>query len=75
MGSFSKSLNKPVNSNLPSPKEKCLEENISVQNKTLCKKDKIIKKLVDTQSTALNTILSKSNNQHLNILNQLFFTM
>ena len=37
--------------------------------------DEIIKKLVETQNTVLNTISAKSNNQHSNILNQSSFSL
>ena len=59
-----------VNSSLPSQQEKSLEENISLLRKTLCTKDQIIKKLVETHNTVLNTIPANSNNQHSNTLNQ-----
>ena len=70
MDSFSEYLNKLVNSSLPNHQEKSLEENISLLQKNLCTKDEIIKKLVETQSTVLNTISAKANNQHSNTLNQ-----
>ena len=63
-------LNKLVNSSLPSHQEKSLEENIFLLKKNLCTKDKIIKKLVETQSTVLNAISAKANNQHSNTQNQ-----
>ena len=59
MDSFSEYLNKLVNSSLPNHQEKSLEENISLLKKNLCTKDEIIKKLVETQSTVLNTISAK----------------
>ena len=55
MDSLSEYLNKLVNSNLPSPQEKILEENTSVLRKNLDMKDEKIRKLVETQSTVLNT--------------------
>ena len=64
MDYFSEYLNKLVNSNLPSLQGKSLEENISLLKKSLCTKDEIIKQLVETQNTVLNTISAKSNNQH-----------
>ena len=64
MDFFSEYFNKLVNSSLPSQHEKSLEENISLLKKNLCMKDEIIKKLVETQNTVLNTISAKSNNQH-----------
>ena len=64
MDSFSEYFNKLVNSSLTSQQEKSLEENISLLKKNLCTKDEIIKKLVETQNTVLNTISAKSNNQH-----------
>ena len=70
MDSFSEYLKKLVNSSLPSHQEKYLEENISFLKKNLCTKDEIIKKLVETQSTVLNTISAKANNQHSNTQNQ-----
>ena len=70
MDSFSEYFNKLVNSSLPSQNKKSLEENISLLRKNLCVKDEIIKKLVETQNTVLNTISTKSNNQHSDILNQ-----
>ena len=51
------------------------QENNSVLRKNLCAKDEIIKNLVETQSTALNTISAKSNIQHLNSLNQANFSL
>ena len=51
MDSFSEYLNQLVNSSLPSNQEKFLEENISLLKKNLCKKNEIIKKLVETQSS------------------------
>ena len=62
MDSFSKYLNKLVNSSLPRQQEKFLEENISLLKKNFCPKDEIIKKLVETQSTVLNTVPEKSSN-------------
>ena len=62
MDSFSKYLNKLVNSSLPRQQEKFLEENISLLKKNFCTKDEIIKKLVETQSTVLNTVPEKSSN-------------
>ena len=56
MDYFSEYLNKLVNSNLPSLQGKSLEENISLPKKSLCTKDEIIKQLVETQNTVLNTI-------------------
>ena len=70
MDSFSEYFNKLVNSSLPSQHEKSLEENTSLLKKNVCMKDEIIKKLVETQNTVLNTISVKSNNQHSNVLNQ-----
>ena len=70
MDSFSEYLNKLVDSSLPNHQEKSLEENISRLKKNLCTKDEIIKKLVETQSTVLNTISAKANNQHSNTQNQ-----
>ena len=70
MDSFSEYWDKLVNSSLPNHQEKSLEENISLLQKNLCTKDEIIKKLLETQSTVLNTILAKANNQHSNTLNQ-----
>ena len=70
MDSFSEYFNKLVNSSLTSQQEKSLEENISLLKKNLCTKDEIIKKLVETQNTVLNTISAKYNNQHSNTLNQ-----
>ena len=70
MDSFSEYFNKLVNSSLTSQQEKSLEENISLLKKNLCTKDEIIKKLVETQNTFLNTISAKYNNQHSNTLNQ-----
>ena len=70
MDSSSEYFNKLVKSSLPSQNEKSLEEDISLLKKNLCMKDEIIKKLVETQNTVLNTISAKSNNQHSNILNQ-----
>ena len=70
LDSVSDYFNKLVNSSLPSQNEKSLEENISLLKKNLCMKEEIIKKLVETQNTVLNTISAKSNNQHSNILNQ-----
>ena len=70
MDSFSEHLNKLVNSSQSSQQEKSLEENIPVLKKNICTKDEIIKKLVETQNTVLNTISAKSNNQHSNTLNQ-----
>ena len=64
LDSFSDYFNKLVNSSLPSQNEKSLEENISLLKKNLCMKEEIIKKLVETQNTVLNTISAKSNNQH-----------
>ena len=55
---------------LPNHQEKSLEENTSLLKKNLCTKDEIIKKLVETQSTVLNTISAKANNQHSNTQNQ-----
>ena len=63
-------MNKLVNSRLLSQQEKSLEENISLLKNKLCTKDEIIKKIVETQSTILNTISGKPNNQHSNTLNQ-----
>ena len=70
MDSFFGYLNKIVNSSLPSREEKSLEENISLLKKNLCTKDEIIKKLVETQSSVLNTISAKATNQHSNTQNQ-----
>ena len=70
MNSFSEYFNALVKSSLPSQHEKFLEENISLLKKNLCTKDEIIKKLVETQNTVLNTISAKSNNQHSDTLNQ-----
>ena len=70
LDSFSDHFNKLVNSSLPSQNEKSLEENISLLKKNLCMKEEIIKKLVETQNTVLNTISAKYNNQHSNTLNQ-----
>ena len=70
INSFSEYFNTLVKRSLPSQHEKFLEENISLLKKNLCTKDEIIKKLVETQNTVLNTISAKSNNQHSNILNQ-----
>ena len=70
MDSFSEYLNKPVNSSLPSHQEKSLEENISLLKKDLCTKDEIIKKLIETQSTVLNTISAKANSRYSNAQNQ-----
>ena len=70
MDSFSEYFNKLVNSSLLSQHEKSLEENISLLKGDLCMKDEIIKKLVETQNTVLNTISAKSINQHSSILNQ-----
>ena len=75
MDSSSECFNKLVNSSLPSQNEKSLEENISLLKKNLCMEDEIIKKLVETQNTVLNTISAKSNNQHSNILNQSSFSL
>ena len=75
MDFFSGYFNKLVNSSLPSQHEKSLEENISLLKKNLCMKEEIIKKLVETQNTVLNTISAKSNNQHSNILNQSSFSL
>ena len=70
MDSFSEYLNKLVNSSQSSQQEKSLKETISVLKKNLCTKEEIIKKLVETQNTVLNTISAKSNNQHSNTFNQ-----
>ena len=70
MDSFSEYLNELVNSSLPSHQEKSLEENISILKKNRCTKDEIIKKLDETQSTVLNTISAKANNQHSNTQNE-----
>ena len=70
MDTFSEYFNKLVNSSLPSHQGKSLEENISLLRKILCTKDEIIKKLLETHNTVLNTISAKSNNQHSNTLNQ-----
>ena len=70
INSFSEYFNTLVKRSLPSQHEKFLEENISLLKKNLCTKDEIIKKLVETQNTVLNTILAKSNNQHSDTLNQ-----
>ena len=70
MDSFSEYFNKLVNSSLPSQHEKSLEENISLLKKNLCMKEEIIKKLVETQNTVLNTISANSKDQHSDILNQ-----
>ena len=70
MDSFSEYFNKLVNSSLTSQQEKSLEKNISLLEKNLCTNDEIIKKLVETQNTVLNTISAKYNNQHSNTLNQ-----
>ena len=67
---FSECFNKLVNSSLSSQQKKSLEENISLLKKNLWTKNKIIKKLVETRNTVLNTKLAKSNNQHSNTLNQ-----
>ena len=69
MDSFSEYLNKFVNSSLPTHPEKSLKE-ISLLKKDICTKDEIIKKLVETQNTVLNTISAKANNQHSNTQNQ-----
>ena len=70
MDSFSEYLNKLVNISLSSHQEKSLEENMSLLKKNLRTKDEIINKLVETQSTVLNTILAKANNQHSNTQNK-----
>ena len=75
MDSFSEYLNKFVNSSLRNQQEISLEEFIYVLTKILCGKDQIIKKLVETQSTVLDTISAKSNNQHSNTLNQSSFSL
>ena len=56
MNYFSEYLNKVVSSNLPSPQEKSLEDDIYVLNKNFCTKNKIINKVVETQNTVLITI-------------------
>ena len=56
MNYFSEYLNKVVSSNLPSPQEKSLEDDICVLNKNFCTKNKIINKVVETQNTVLITI-------------------
>ena len=68
MDYFSEYLNKLVNSSLPSQPEKSF-----VPKKNFCTKDEIIKKFLKTQNTVLETISAKSNNQHLNNLNQSSF--
>ena len=70
MDSLSEYFSKLVNNSLPSQQEKSLEENISLLKKNLCTKDKIIKKLVETQNAVLNNISAKHNNQQSNSLNQ-----
>ena len=65
---FSWIFDKLVNCSLQSQQEKSLEEHISPLRKNLCKNDEIIKKLVESQWTILNTISAKSNNQHSNTL-------
>ena len=75
MDSFSEYLNKFVNSSLRNQQEISLEEFIYVLTKILCGKDQIIKKLVESQSTVLDTISAKSNNQHSNTLNQSSFSL
>ena len=62
-------MNKLINSSPPSQQEKSLENNISLLKKNLCTKDELIKKLVETQNTALTTT-AKFNNHHSNTLNQ-----
>ena len=68
MDYFSEYSNKLVNSSLPSQPEKPF-----VPRKNFCTKDEIIKKFVKTQNTVLKTVSAKSNNQHLNNLNQSSF--
>ena len=55
MNSFSVYFNKVVKSSLPSQHEIFLKENISLLKENLCTKDEIVKKLVETQNTVLNT--------------------
>ena len=62
MNYFSEYLNKVVSSNLPSPQEKSLENDIYVLNKNFCTKNKIINKVVETQNTILITIWANSKN-------------
>ena len=62
MNYFSEYLNKVVSSNLPSPQEKSLEDDIYVLNKNFCTKNKIINKIVETQNTVLITIWANSKN-------------
>ena len=62
MNYFSEYLNKVVSSNLPSPQEKSLEDDIYVLNKNFCTKNKIINKVVETQNTILITIWANSKN-------------
>ena len=62
MNYFSEYLNKVVSSNLPSPQEKSLEDDIYVLNKNFCTKNKIINKDVETQNTVLITIWANSKN-------------
>lgn len=62
MNYFSEYLNKVVSSNLPSPQEKSLEDDIYVLNKNFCTKNKIINKVVETQNTVLITIWANSKN-------------
>ena len=75
---FSEYLNKLVNSSLTSQQEKSLEENTSLLKNNLSTKDEIIKKLVETQNTVLNTISAKSNNlvllYHLTVLTKISST-
>ena len=70
MYSLSEYLNKFVDSNLPSPQEILLEENIYRNTE-----DEIMKKLVETQSTVIYTLSAKSNNQYLNTLIQTNFSL
>ena len=46
-----------------------------VLKKNLCVKDEIMKKLVDNQSTFIDTISVKSNDQHSNTVNQANFSL
>ena len=62
MNYFSEYLNKVVSSNLPSPQEKSLEDDICVLNKNFCTKNKIINKVVETQNTVLITIWANFKN-------------
>ena len=67
MDYFSEYLNKLANSSLPSQPEKSF-----VPKKNFCTKDEIIE-THKTQNTVFKTISAKSNNQHLNNLNQSSF--